>query len=437
MTGSPYVVERKAGQTKVLNDGRPRIGRLDIELTERCNNDCMHCCINRPANDASALAREMTTEQVKEILRQAADRGCMQVRFTGGEPLLRPDWKALYIYARRLGMKVLLFTNARLITADLADMLASVPPLETIEITVYGMHQESYEAVTRSPGSFAQFRHGVQLLLERKVPFLVKSVLLPQNKHEMDEFEAWAREIPWMTTSPSYTMTFDLGSRRDDEGRNARIKSLRPSPVEVLAQVSRNPKKYQREMAEFAARFMGPQGNTLFGCGAGQSMCVDAYGYVQPCTCVRAPELTVGLFPSPLPESIGCRSGFSRPGGGTASSNLAEARERFSQIRALQGTNPEYLRRCARCFLKGLCEQCPGKSWIENGTLDTPIEYLCQVAHTQARYLGWLGEHENGWEVPNWRERVSGNVSAAVIGKRESGDNGGLGAAVAEPRFLE
>ncbi|MBN2107467.1 MAG: radical SAM protein, partial [Deltaproteobacteria bacterium] len=61
---------------------------LDIELTERCNNNCIHCCINQPAGDAEARAREMTTEQIRDILRQAAGLGCMSVLFTGGEPLL-------------------------------------------------------------------------------------------------------------------------------------------------------------------------------------------------------------------------------------------------------------------------------------------------------------------------------------------------------------
>ncbi|MGA7886080.1 MAG: radical SAM protein, partial [Acidobacteriaceae bacterium] len=150
---------------------------VDIELTERCNNDCIHCCINRPANDAVARAREMTTEQVKDILQQAADLGCLRVRFTGGEALLRPDFEELYIFARRLGLRVLLFTNARLITPHLADLLAHIPPLEEIEITVYGMRQESYEAVTRAPGSFTQFWRGVNLLLEHNVPFIVKTVL--------------------------------------------------------------------------------------------------------------------------------------------------------------------------------------------------------------------------------------------------------------------
>src|SRR5512135_1252030 len=85
----------------------PRLGWLDVELTERCNNDCLHCCINLPANDEEARQREMTTDQIKQIFQQAADLGCLQVRLSGGEPLLRPDFEELYLFARRLGMKVL------------------------------------------------------------------------------------------------------------------------------------------------------------------------------------------------------------------------------------------------------------------------------------------------------------------------------------------
>jgi sulfatase maturation enzyme AslB (radical SAM superfamily) len=62
----------------------------------------------------------------------------------------------------------------------------------------------------------------------------------------------------------------------------------------------------------------------------------------------------------------------------------------------MRARNPEYLRRCARCFLKGFCEQCPAKSWSEHGNLDTPVEYLCEVAHAQARYMGWLADNAHG-----------------------------------------
>jgi hypothetical protein len=88
---------------------------------------------------------------------------------------------------------------------------------------------------------------------------------------------------------------------------------------------------------------------------------------------------------------------------GTLREALTGAFPRFKEMRA---TNPEYLRRCARCFLMGLCEQCPGKSWAEHGTLDTPVEYLCRVAHAQARFFGLLGDGERAWQVTDWRLRV-------------------------------
>jgi MoaA/NifB/PqqE/SkfB family radical SAM enzyme len=360
-----------------------RMGQLDVELTERCNNNCIHCCINLPADDARARQREMTTGHVAEILRQAADLGCLEVRFTGGEPLLRADFEDLYLIARRLGMKVLLFTNARLITPCLADLLAHVPPLVPIEVTVYGMHRKSYEAVTRAPGSFAQFWQGLSLLLDRSVPFVVKSALLPQNQHEIDEFEAWAKTIPWMTARPGYSMFFDLRTRRDNFGKNDLIKSLRLSPLEGLAVLTRDDSNFRKKAAEFASRFMGPLGDQLFNCGAceGRSACVDAYGRAQPCMGIRVPELTVPLVAHETERAV----------------SMQGALARFSWLDELRATNPEYLERCACCRLKGFCEQCPGKSWSEHGMLDTPVAYLCEVAHAQARYLGWLGGHEHGW----------------------------------------
>jgi radical SAM protein with 4Fe4S-binding SPASM domain len=362
-----------------------RIGRLDIELTERCDNDCIHCCINLPAGDAEARAREMTTKQVEEVLRQAAGLGCLSVRFTGGEPLLRPDFEHLYVFARRLGLAVVVFTNARRITPGLADLLVRIPPRELMEVTVFGMHRESYEAVSRVPGSYAQFRRGMDLLMERRIPFVVKGVLLPPNRAEMDDFATWAARIPWMTAAPpSYVMFFDLRSRRDDPEKNRLIASLRVSPEDGLAVLTRDEVKYRAAMATFGARFMGPPGAELFRCGAGHGLSIDAYGRAQPCMGVRAPELTVDVLAGSLHDALG----------------------RFKGLRDLRATDPEYLRRCAVCFLHGFCEQCPAKSWTEHGTLDTPVEYVCRVAHAQARHLGWLRPDEDAWNVGDWSNRV-------------------------------
>ncbi len=361
-----------------------RLGELDIELTERCDNNCVHCFINLPAGDAVARSREMDTSRVCAILRQAADLGCLQVRFTGGEPLLRPDFEELYRFARGLGLKVLIFTNGRGVTEHLADVLVSVPPLAPVEVTVYGMHEHSYEEVSRAPGSFLQFWRGIGLLLERNIPLVVKGVYLPSNRHEIEEFEAWASSIPGMGQPVSYSAFFDLRGRRDDPAKNRLIKSLRPSLQDGLSLLTRREASYREEMTAFADRYMGQTGDALFPCGLGHGMSVDAYGWAHPCLGLRTPELAVD----------------------TDSHSLADALDSFEALKCRRTIAPEYLRRCAACFLHGLCEQCPAKSWMEHGVLDRPVEYLCQVAHAQARFLGWLREDEHGWEVADWRSRI-------------------------------
>jgi len=379
-----YATKFKPHEFSIWHGKQPLFGQLDIELTERCNNNCIHCCINLPEDDADARNREMGTDFVKDILTQAAGLGCLTVRFTGGEPLLRDDLAELYLFARRLGMQVILFTNARLITPELAELLARIPPGRVVEVSVYGMSPRTYDRVAGRKGAFAEFRRGVEQLQKHKIPFIVKSLMLPFLKDELEEFEAWAKTIPSMDRIPGYSMNFDLRYRRDDPARNARITELRATPDETVAGLSRNP-LYQRNMRQFCGKFMGPPGDRLFRCGAGHGTCVDAYGKAQLCLPLRDPVTVVDLHEIPLKAAL---------------------EKSFPATREIRATNPDYLRRCARCFLKGLCEQCPAKSWMESGALDTPVEYLCDVAHARARHLGLIGDRESAWEVEGWRQRV-------------------------------
>ncbi len=380
-----YAATDSLAKRSLWQKGGPALPMLSIELTERCNNACQHCYINLPEHDAAARARELTTLEWKAILQQAADLGVLTVLITGGEPLLREDFAELYLFTRRLGMQVMLYTNARLITPELADLFARIPPREKIEITVYGMRPASYDAVACAPGAFAQFQRGVALLRERGVPFVLKTALLPDNRADLPLLEQWAAENPWMDDPPGRAIFFDLRGRRDSAARNRLIERLRVTPAEALRVLTAQPDKYRQSMCEFCSRFMGASGDDLFNCGAGNDLTIDAYGICQPCMLLRDPRLCYDLRQGTLRDALG---------------NF------FPRLRQMKADDPAYLERCAVCFLKGLCEQCPAKSWAEHGTLDTPVEYLCQVAHAQARYLGLLAEGENAWQVTDGAERI-------------------------------
>ena len=403
---SEYVTRLTDCEPPSVQRATPPLASIDIELTERCDNDCVHCCICLPEHDAEAARREMSTGEVQAVLSQAADLGALTVRFTGGEPLIREDFEELYLFARRLGLRVVLFTNARGVTPAIADLLERVPPLGLVEVSVYGMSRGSYESASRRRGSFDEFRRGVELLLDRGVPFVVKGALLPGLRAEVAEFEQWAATLPAMDTRPAYALFFALRGRRDSEARNDLIRSVRLSPTEGAEFVARDRERYAGSMRSFSAAFLRPPGDKLFPCGAGHSACVDAYGNVQACLSLRAPETVV---------SLRGRGDAAGPDGLRYA--LTEA---FPRLRELRATDPEYLRRCARCFLKSLCEQCPARSWEEHGTLDRPVEYLCEVAHAQARWLGWLADGEHAWQVTDWTERIAGYTVKSVDGPADN-----------------
>lgn len=387
MTGPArsYVRKVPSGRDGLWASSGPALPRLDIELTERCNNDCVHCSVNRPAGDAAARDREWPTRAWRALLKDAADLGCLVVRITGGEPLLRDDFAKIYRHARELGLRVMLFTNATLLTPRLARLLRDVPPLEAVEVSVYGMTAESYEAVSRTPGSFAAFRRGLDLLRENGVPFVVKGAYLPATRREMDEFEAWAALVTGSPDPPSSALLFDLRSRRDGR-KNALIAGLRIGGDEFVRIARRHGEAAVDEWRGFCARSGGGRGDRLFDClTAGGSAAVDAYGRLQYCLGLRHPDTVYDLRKGTLREAV---------------------TEFLPRVRALRATDPAYLERCGRCFLRGLCEQCPAKSWAEYGTLDTPVEYFCGVAHAQAVAAGLLEPGERAWTVADGEERA-------------------------------
>ena len=160
----------------------------------------------------------------------------------------------------------------------------------------------------------------------------------------------------------------------------------RLSPGEGLKVLSRDRKKYVAEMRAFCSKYTKPTGMALFPCGAGKgSGSVDAYGFLQPCLLLRQQELVYNLRTGSLRNAL---------------------LEFFPKNMQKNAEDTDYLARCARCFLKGLCEQCPAKSWMEHGTLDTPVEYLCEIAHAQARDFGLIEDGEKAWEVKFWEERI-------------------------------
>ena len=188
-----------SGYTEFTNRLHERVGGrripldVSIEVTRRCPLACAHCYNNLPMADREARSGELRTEEHCRLLDELADAGCLWLLFTGGEIFARADFLDIYIYAKRKGFLITLFTNGTLVTRRIADTLAEWRPF-AIEITLYGRTRETYERLTGVPGSYDRCLEGIRLLRERGLPLSLKTVAVSVNRHEIGDMKAFAEE---------------------------------------------------------------------------------------------------------------------------------------------------------------------------------------------------------------------------------------------------
>jgi len=326
-----------------------------IEVTARCNLRCVHCYINEPVADSQVRNRELSKQEFFSILDQITDEGCLWLLLTGGEPFVRPDFLDIYTYAKKKGMLITLFTNGTTITPRIADYLAEWRP-SSIEITLYGSTKETYEKVTGVHRSYEQCMRGIDLLLERKIPLELKSMIMTLNKDEVWDMKAYAENI-------GVDFRFDpvLNVRLDGDRKPAEFRI----PPEEIVQLDLKDEERMKEWYELCSKFIGMPQNTeyLFNCGAGlQIFHIDPYGKLGACMMARMSsfDLRLGNFSegwhSFIPQSIEQKWSKDVP--------------------------------CKKCSLISLCDQCPGWAYIECGDQERPIEYLCRIAQMRAEAFG-------------------------------------------------
>lgn len=336
---------------------------FELDITARCNNDCGHCYINLPAGDRVAGNKELSFQEIKEITDEAASMGALWCLITGGEPLLREDFFSIYMYMKKRGLLLSVFTNATLITREHVRLFQKYPPRD-IEVTVYGVTQETYERVTRRIGSHAEFMRGLALLLGNGVKVRLKAMALRSNLHEMAEISRFCRERTrdYFRVDPFLHLRYN-----GDRMRNEDIRAERLSPEEIAALEASDPERFKALQEGCRKLIISdlsiPDCNHLFHCGAGNDSFNISYdGVFRLCQSLWHPECVYDL----------------------KKGNLKEAWEKFvPQVREMRSDRREFLRKCRRCSIVNLCMWCPAHAHLETGAMDSSVDYFCRVAHAR------------------------------------------------------
>ena len=131
-------------ETKARKMGVPLVGQF--ELTPLCNLDCKMCYVHL-SGDRLRGQKLLSTEQWKDLMKQAFSAGMMDAVLTGGECLTYPGFDELYLYLQSLGIQSTVMTNGVLLDEKRLDFFREHPPA-WIQVTLYGNSEDAYERVT-------------------------------------------------------------------------------------------------------------------------------------------------------------------------------------------------------------------------------------------------------------------------------------------------
>ena len=96
-----------------------------IEVSPLCNMNCDMCFVRLSQEAMDARGRLRTAEEWLTVAEQMRRAGVLFLLLTGGEPLLYPGFRELYLGLRKLGFILTLNTNGTLLDEDWAEFFAA------------------------------------------------------------------------------------------------------------------------------------------------------------------------------------------------------------------------------------------------------------------------------------------------------------------------
>ncbi len=163
---------------------------LDIELTKQCNEVCVHCYLPK---DDKKNGSFFQFKKIKDLLDEASDMGLLQVTFTGGEPLLHPDFFDIIRYARKKDLMISLLSNLTLVTDKHLELFKEVN-MNSIQASLYSMDANTHDYITQLPGSFDKTFHAIKLVLKNDIPVSISCPVINKNYHHFKDVLKWAQE---------------------------------------------------------------------------------------------------------------------------------------------------------------------------------------------------------------------------------------------------
>ena len=312
---------------------------LHLDLTDRCNERCVHCYI--PKDGGTFLP----TELAMKILREFREAEGMSVYVSGGECMMHSDFASILREARRLGLNIVVLSNLALCDEKRIALLKEVDP-QFVNVSLYSMEASEHDAITNLPGSWQKTMDAIRALCEAGVHVRLATPILRENKDAADALIAFANQI-----RTHVVLDCDIIGRTDHDCTNQ-------SHALLLAEMEGVIRKHKDRLCPSprSSAVCAPDAKV---CDIGEGKtCVNAYGDYYPCDGFHGMVL-----------------------GNAARDPLMSVwrGEKMERLRALKNRD---FSSCVSCANRPWCKVCTMRNFNETGNMFKPAAARCAYAAT-------------------------------------------------------
>lgn len=323
-----------------------------FELTSSCNMKCIHCYLQNYHE-----SNYLSYQEIIKIIDILYVHGIIFLTFTGGEIFTRKDFLGIYMYAKRKGFLVELFTNATLITDEIIDVLKEYPPL-LVDVSLYGDNENTYTDITQVKGMFSKVVMNCKKMVDAGIRVSLKSPILQQTIGEIDGMKAIAKKI-----GVPFVFSFDITPTIDksNKPRDYQVElgtSLKYEFQNYYEQVSKGERKLgkldENEIEKLA------KCNYVYACNVAQnSFIIDYKGNICPCMKLRHKGVSF------------LENDFDR---------IWDSFKYYSNIVAQE----KY--KCKKCESRYFCDICPAEMDLIYGDAQIRPEGVCVPAQIRRKF---------------------------------------------------
>lgn len=344
------------------NQGTPLISNLQLELSSRCNERCIHCYIPNAKKNSGT---DMPFNLFKKIVDEFVKMGGISITLSGGEAFLHKDIIPMLNYCRENDLKITVLSNLLNLTESLKKALKDCN-VSLVQVSLYSMDPEIHDTITTVKGSYEKTLKSIEDLVEADVPVQISCPLMKANKDGYVKVLQYAKSLK-IKAQTDYIMMAQ--SDLDTTNLSQRLS------IDETEKVLRDLIEYDDDYKENIALIKPLDSKKELNkeaylneplCGVGyDNCCITVNGDVYPCAGWQNFIL-----------------------GNVYKTSLKEIWEKSERINRLRTVTRASFPKCLDCEAKQYCAMCLVRNYNEsNGDMFKINDHFCQVAFLNKKIL--------------------------------------------------